>query len=317
MTPPRLTFCCELPGSQAFSLLTRADVTATLVRLGARLSLGLLDLSPERAQAIRHLTSSGVPVHAWLLLPAEQGYWSHCGNAEATMARYLEIAAWARRERLSFAGLDLDFEPSWAEMNHAAAGRWGRLALAAVRRGFGREALARARERYAQLVTRAGEDGYLVSAYLPPFLRDDAEGGATFVQRLLGVPRVGVAREISMLYSSLWGAHGAAALASYAPGCSAIAVGSTGGGVAFDRTGELRTLTFDELARDLRIARAHTDDLVIFSLEGCVQSGSLARLESIDWDAPPPAPDPRRARIDRVRRGLRSLLRAGRSRSDS
>jgi hypothetical protein len=43
------------------------------------------------------------------------------------------------------------------------------------------------------------------------------------------------------------------------------------------------TLSWDELARDLRLARRHTDDIWIYSLEGCAAQGMLGRLEALDW----------------------------------
>jgi len=80
-----------------------------------------------------------------------------------------------------------------------------------------------------------------------------------------------------MLYSSLYGAP---FLAAWAPACRAIGVGSTGGGVD-----PLPKLSFEDLARDLAAAQRWTDDVSIFSLEGCVEAGFLARL-------PPPQVEP-------------------------
>lgn len=43
-------------------------------------------------------------------------------------------------------------------------------------------------------------------------------------------------------------------------------------------------LSWEELVRDLRLARHFADDLFIHSLEGCVWQGYLRRLCSFDWD---------------------------------
>jgi hypothetical protein len=59
------------------------------------------------------------------------------------------------------------------------------------------------------------------------------------------------------------------------------------------------------LSRDLRLARRWCDDLLVHSLEGCVQQGVLSRLRTFDWaqTAPPPP-------SAGVARGLRQVLEA-------
>ena len=67
-------------------------------------------------------------------------------------------------------------------------------------------------------------------------------------------------------------------------------------------------LSWEELTRDLRLARRWTEQLYVHSLEGCVWNGYLTRLRSFDWTPastpPPTAPWPR------APGGLRGLLRA-------
>jgi hypothetical protein len=51
------------------------------------------------------------------------------------------------------------------------------------------------------------------------------------------------------------------------------------------------SLSWEELARDLRLAHRWCDQILIHSLEGCVWQGFLPRLRSFDWTGtaePPP-----------------------------
>jgi hypothetical protein len=115
---------------------------------------------------------------------------------------------------------------------------------------------------------------------------------------------VAVDREVWMLYSSLAIPRGPAMLWSYGPQAPAIAVGSTGGGVdPFPKLG------FEALVRDLRLARRFTDDISIFSLEGCVAQGHLEPLRELDWSAPVRPPRSAGALVGLMRAGLRGVLR--------
>jgi hypothetical protein len=76
MPVPRLTFFCELETADLQALFEDGSVIEDLQSLNAAVSLGLLDLKPERAEIVRRLNRAGLPVTAWLLLPKEQGYYS-------------------------------------------------------------------------------------------------------------------------------------------------------------------------------------------------------------------------------------------------
>jgi len=116
----RLTFACELETDELQELFADAAVVDTLVELGAGVSLGLLDLSAERAALVRRLNDTGVPVTAWLLLPKEQGYWFNADNATQATARYVEFKAWTAKHGLRWAGIGVDIEPDFAEMQQLA-----------------------------------------------------------------------------------------------------------------------------------------------------------------------------------------------------
>jgi hypothetical protein len=65
------------------------------------------------------------------------------------------------------------------------------------------------------------------------------------------------------------------------------------------------TLTWEELAGDLRLARQFCDQILIHSLEGCVWQGFLPRLRSFEWADVEGPPDGVRAAA-----ALRTSLRA-------
>jgi hypothetical protein len=190
MNPPRLTFFCELAAEPLQAFFADPAVLEHLVALKASVSLGLLDLGAERAAVVRQLHAAGVPVIAWQLLPAEQGYWFNLDNAPQGRARYEAFRQWTVEHGLHWDGVGLDIEPDIAELRRLLAQRWRYLPalLRRLRRG---EQLRQARETYAALVARIRADGYRVDTYQLPLIVDEREAGSTLLQRLLGVlPRL-------------------------------------------------------------------------------------------------------------------------------
>jgi len=81
-----------------------------------------------------------------------------------------------------------------------------------------------------------------------------------------------------------------------------------GGGVIESGLPAPAPLTWDEFARDLRLAWLWCDNLFIFSLEGCVEQGFLDRVQTFDWDLPILTPDAGKARVDAWRGTIQSGL---------
>jgi hypothetical protein len=309
MEAPRLTFFCELAPGPLRELFAAPALFEDLVALRAGVSLGLLDLSLERAEVVHRLNREGIPVTAWLLLPEDQGYWFHAGNVAQATARYDAFRAWSAEHGLKWAGVGLDIEPDLRELRQVLEGGWRRLPgllPRLVRGGRVREA----RAAYLALVERIRADGHRVDTYQLPFIVDERQACSTLLQRLSGVLDLPADREVLMLYTSFVRPHGAAVLWSYGPGAPSLAVGITGGGVELPGAHLPPPLDWSELSRDLRLAVRWTHDLHVFSLEGCVRQGFLSRLRTFDWDAPvnPPAIPARR--VDALRRVARGVLRA-------
>jgi len=89
MPKPELTFFCELHTEQLTRLFEDRFVIDDLNNLGAVLSLGILDLSEERAEVVKRLNKAGLPMVAWLLLPEEDGYWFNVTGSTLTIMRKL------------------------------------------------------------------------------------------------------------------------------------------------------------------------------------------------------------------------------------
>lgn len=177
-----------------------------------------------------------------------------------------------------------------------------------LRRRRTREQVKQAEAAYTRLANEIRASDRSVEAYHFPQLLDERAAGTTLLRRSLGLVDVAVDREVYMLYSSYLGAAGARVYFADAP---AIALGVTGGGVNADNPdARRRFLSWERLQDDLRAAAAHSDDLYVFSLEGCVEQGLLDRLADMDWDAPASLPRREVQQARRSRRLVQWTLRA-------
>lgn len=84
-------------------------------------------------------------------------------------------------------------------------------------------------------------------------------------------------------------------------------MGTTGGGPDIPGSPQMPSLSWEELAGDLRLARHFCDQILIHSLEGCVWKGFLRRLRSFDWADVQRPPDGARA-ATALRQTLRAAL---------
>lgn len=302
-----LTFFCELDSNAFEALFAEPAVTDHLLALGAGVSVGLRDLSPERAAVLRRLNDAGVPLNAWLLLPEEQGYWLNINNAPEAAARYDAFREWTAAYGLRWGAVGLDVEFDMREVRALIADR-RRIAPILLRNLLSGRRLKDATAAYGDLVRRIRADGYLVESYVIPFVLDERRAGATLLQRLTGLVDTPADREIPMLYSSFMRPYGAGVLASYAREVRAAGIGSTGGGVSVGGADQIAPLSWDEFARDLRIARRWSKAIYVFSLEGCVRSGYLERLPTFDWDVPVDEPAREIRLVERARALARAIL---------
>jgi len=302
-----LTFFCELEADALQALFADQAVLDSLIKLQASVSLGILDLSAERAAVVRRLNEAGIPVIAWQLLPKEQGYWFNVGNAVQAARRYTEFQRWTTKHYLYWAGVGLDIEMDIREMRQLALDPW-QLLSSLLKRALDKERLRRAQMLYSALVAQMRADGYRVDSYQMPFIVDERMAGSTLLQCASGLVDIAVDREVLMLYTSFFRPRGPGLLWSYALQADAVGLGSTGGGVELEGVADTRPLDWAEFSRDLLLARRWTDDIHIFSLEGCVQQGFLPLLQTFDWQQEISPPLDLAAQVDRLRKALRTAL---------
>ena len=304
---PELTFACELNAARLASLFANPAVTEDLLALRARVALMVSDLSDERAGVVRQLNAAGVPVVGIPLLPLSEGYYFTADNAAQAVDGYKEWLAWTRRHGLKWAGVGLDIEPDARFYLQIMENPWG-LGRMLVPRLFDRARPQRSRTAYRELVDRIRADGWAVENYQFPLIADERRAGSTLLQRLALVD-VRTDREVWMIYSSVMRALGPGLIWSYGPDAASIGVGTTGGGPDIPGSPQMPSLSWEELARDLRLACRWSDRILIHSLEGCVWHGFLGQLRSFDW-AVPAGPPPGARAASMFRGSLRAALRA-------
>jgi len=240
-------------------------------------------------------------------LPEEGGYWFNIKNMDLATERYEQFKAWTRENGLEWTGLGIDIEPDYNEMEGLMRGR-KRVMVPILKRFLDRPARRYANVGYWKLVSQMHADGYPVDSYHLPFIVDERKVGSTFIQQFAGLVDVTTDRDVLMLYTSMVRPHGPGILWSYAGDAQSIGVGSTGGGVQMEGIGDIPPLDWIELSRDLRLARRWTEDIHIFSLEGCVQQGFLGRLKDFDWDGPVTIPLDSARGVNLFRKGLQGIL---------
>jgi hypothetical protein len=305
LPPPRLTFACELDPARLADLFADSAVIEDLLALDARVTLMCSDLSEERAAVVRRLNAAGVPVVGIPLLPLAEGYYFTADNADRAVRCYADWVAWTRQHQLVWTGVGLDIEPDARIYLQIMDRPWGLVPMLAPRL-FDRARPARSQTAYQELVGRIRADGWQVENYQFPLIADERQAGSTLLQRLALVD-VATDCEVWMLYSSFMRALGPGLIWAYGAQAAAIGVGTTGGGPDIPGSPQMPSLSWPELARDLRLARHFCDQILIHSLEGCVWQGFLHRLRSFEWADVEGPPDGARAAAA-LRRTLRAAL---------
>jgi len=286
---PHLTFFVELESDALAALFETPGVIDFLARNGHDLAIGMLDLDRRRARVIRTLEARGIKVTAWLLLDPDAGYWLTADNPELARARYHEVAAWAEREKLTLHRIGLDIEAPKAHIDQLFENPLiGILERLRTRRT--RELVASAEQIYSDLVREIREHGRSVESYQFPLIVDERKARSSLLRRSLGIVNVNVDAEVLMLYQSYFGKAG---IRNYFPDASHIALGVTGGGVNADKPDIEPKLKWPELESDLISASHYSQELYVFSLEGCVEQDMLGQIEALDFSRQPRSPSPR------------------------
>src|SRR5215469_1585190 len=91
---PRLVFASDSDTPKLEALFADPTLIPDLKDLDAGVALSLPELSPERAQVVRRLDDAGVPVIAWMALPASAGYYLNATNVPAAEKRFADFENW-------------------------------------------------------------------------------------------------------------------------------------------------------------------------------------------------------------------------------
>ncbi|NPV57583.1 MAG: hypothetical protein HPY76_13055, partial [Anaerolineae bacterium] len=302
---PNLTFACELDTNELIKLFSDGELIPKLRNINARVSLALLDFSDQRAEIVKRLSNAGVPVIAWLLLPETDGYWFNLDNAQQAARCYGQFKLWTEEHNLQWDAIGLDIEPDIRLIHSIRKDKWQ--ALRFMYHKFANASRHKqAVQDYRALIIQMRVDGYKIESYQFPYIIDDRKAGSTMLQRLTGVVDIPADKEVLMLYSSFMRDLGPGILVEYGKNAQAISVGSTGGGVDLEGVIDNKPLTWEELERGLLFAKAYTQELFIFSLEGCYHQGFLERITLMDWTRDVTSTPDRRVAI--ARKGLQATL---------
>lgn len=295
---PALTFFTELEPEKLTHLFENRFVIDDLRALKASVSIGILDLSIERAEVIRKLNRFGIPVIAWLLLPKEQGYWFNLANAPFAVARYEAFKNWTVQYDLRWEGIGLDIEPDFHEAEAFKHGQLG-VVKPAFKRLMDKKGYRAATLVYQGLVNQIHIDGWWVESYNMAAMEDDRKARSTAIQRVAGLVDLPVDRSVLMLYSSFMRPVGHHVLQAYLSETDSVGIGVSGGGVEMDGLSDIPFLSWEEFSTDLRLAWQAGKPIHVFSLEGCVSQSFLERLCTFNWSEPVRQPNTQLVNIGR------------------
>lgn len=304
--PPQLGFaCCDQGIAQMQALFANPDVMPALRDLHAQVAVAITDFSPERAQIVHVLNEQQIPAIAWIMLPANEGYYLNADTAQQAVARVRAFENWTNANGLHWSAVGLDIEPNFGELAALSNHRW-RLFATLLRHSIDGRRIERATATYSALIRHLQLHDYSVQTYVMPYVPAERSVRSTLLDRQLGTVEVRGNEEYLMLYTSFARQAGAAMIWSLGPHAQSIAIGSTGGpGAAGSGSGPLN---WEEFSRDLLVASHFSHDIGVYNLEGCVRQGFLPRIEAMNWSGSVVIPAAAVTRVQRLGTALRVAL---------
>lgn len=286
-------------------MFSTPGVISDLAELNAGVALAVSDLSADRARIVRQLNQAGIPVTAWLTLPADQGYYLNSSNAPQAAARFADFETWSTAERLQWAAIGLDMEPSLQEFASLKQGGKWHLVSTLIMRLFDGQRIRHAESMYSALIREMQSHGYRVQTYQFPFIADERKVQSTVLERISGIVDVKGDEEVLMLYTSFAHQTDSALIWVYGPDAQAIAIGSTSGPDSDPRFVRLNWVAF---SRDLIVANHFSHTVGVYNLQGCIRQGFLSRLKTVNWDEPVTVPAESVQRVRKFRTRIQRVL---------
>jgi len=294
---PQLGFaCCDQGIAPMQALFADHDVVAALHDLHAQVAVAIADFSPERAQVVRFLNQQQIPVIAGVTLQTKDGPYFNADDAAEAPAQFAAFEKWTRENGLRWDAVGLDIEPNFGELAALKNHRW-RLITTLLRHSLDGKRIERAQVAYSALIRQIQAQGYSVLTFALPYIPVERKVHTTLLDRMLGVPDVEGNKNYVMIYTSYARSVRPAIFLDLGQSAQAITIGVTYGpppaGSGFG------PLNWEEFSGDLIVASHFTNQVGVYSLEGCVQQGFLPRLETMDWSASVAIPAASIARADR------------------
>lgn len=277
---PVLSFFNEQNGKELQILFSDTTLIPNLKKLNAQIRMGMLDLSQERIDVLKKLNKADIPVVAWLLLPKEEGYWFHSGNSKEAFNRYYQVKTFAENNGIKFSGIGIDLELDMKELELYKTNKL-KLIGNVIGRLYDKEEFLESKAQYEKLIDTIKKDGFPIESYYIPFIRYETERGHTALQQASRFMDLETDKDIPMLYTSFMG-NPYGVLKVLGKNLQYVAIGSTGGGI----DPSLPSMTWDDLAYDLRLGAETTKEIHIFCLEASVEKGFITRLIDFDYRVP-------------------------------
>lgn len=283
---PKISFISHAQNHELEKIYADTAALQQLKNLNATVYMGILDFSPIRTQAVQVLNAWGIPVKAQLLLDRKNDYRLTIKNASYAKKRYEEFLTWVAKDSLKFDGMGLAIEPLLEDIQELNDGKVG-LAIKAYKRLNESELLEQAQITYQNLITQMQSDGYRVDAFVYPLILDAKKVNSKAFQQLTGLIELNVDKEIPLFFTNyLDEQEGHRFMISYGKDnkMDAIALGSTGGELSIKDIPVPTPLNWAFLERDMYVATQYTNDLYIFSLDGCLEKAYLKNFELLRWE---------------------------------
>jgi hypothetical protein len=284
-----VSFFTELTGSELDKVASDTSIIKNLKQLNASLRVALIDMSPERVSALLKLQNAQIPIHAWLMLTKEDGYWANNENYKAFQKRYSVFADWSAKEGIKWKSVGLTMLPQRSDGNFliesqkSLNGKWDFSKIMIARLLDWDGEFDEAKAAYEDIVRTIKSDGYAVEIYQLPMQMDEALAETTAFQKMAGIINLKGDEQFTIIHRRLTGDY---------PKILAFidAYGKSSDGVVLGHTSSQRPLNFrendvvlnwQELSRCLLYAQKERITIHISTLEGCIEQGILPKMRDL------------------------------------
>jgi hypothetical protein len=284
-----VSFFTELTGSELDKIASDTSIIKNLKQLKASLRIAIIDMSPERVSALTKLQNAQIPIHAWLMLSKEDGFWANNENYKTFQKRYSVFADWSAKEGIKWKSVGLTILPQRSdasfllESQKSLSGKWDFSKIMIARLLDWDGEFDEAKAAYEDLVRTIKSDGYAVEVYQSTMQMDEVLAETSSFQKMAGIINVKGDEQFTIIHRRLTGDY---------PNILAFidAYGKSSDGIVLGHTASQRPLNFrendvilnwQELSRSLTYAQQERITIHISTLEGCIEQGILPKMRDL------------------------------------